>query len=216
MKHRNTLWRHLAFLILAWPYVTAASGAPGDITALARDNSSFALDLYRSLAATEGNAFFSPYSISTALAMTYAGARGNTEKEMAATLRFSLGQENLHPAFAELEKQLTKVQQGGGVRWMAANSLWPQDGYPFLPKYLELLKKRYGVSVTALDFGRATEEARRRINGWVEEKTQGKIKDLIQPGVLDPLTRLVLVNAIYFKGKWASQFKAADTKEAPF
>lgn len=190
----------------------AAATASAD---LARDNTAFALDLYRALAPAPGNLFFSPYSISTALAMTYAGARGETEKQMADTLRFSLGQDALHPAFAALSARLARVQKEDGVRWTAANSLWPQQQYPFLPEYVSLLEKHYGVSVTPLDFGEP-EAARARINGWVEEKTQDRIQNLIQPGFLNAMTRLVLVNAIYFKGKWAAPFAAAATREAPF
>ncbi|HRZ12529.1 MAG TPA: serpin family protein, partial [Kiritimatiellia bacterium] len=154
-------------------------------------------------------------SISTALAMTYAGARGETEKQMAATLRFSLGQEELHPAFADLSARLARTQKEGQVQWTAANSLWPQQQYPFLPEYVALLEKEYGVSVTPLDFGEP-ESVRARINGWVEEKTREKIRNLIQPGFITSMTRLVLVNAIYFKGKWAAPFDAAATRDAPF
>lgn len=183
---------------------------------LARDNSAFALDLYHQLAATDGNVFFSPYSISTALAMTYAGARGNTEKEMAATLRFSLDQKKVHPAFAAVDAQLKRVQRTGNIRLAVANSLWPQVGHPFLDDYLSLLKEQYGVSIKAVDYTKASEDARKLINNWVEDKTEDKIKDLVQPGVLGADTRLVLVNAIYFKGKWQSQFKAANTVNLPF
>jgi serpin B len=148
--------------------------------------------------------------------MTYGGARGNTEKEMAKTLRFSLDQENLHSAFAQVESRLNKLQKAGNIKLSVANSLWPQQDYKFLDEYLSLAKKHYGVSITPVDYKRAREAARKMINKWVEDKTQDKIKDLIQPGILDALTRLVLVNAIYFKGNWESQFKTDKTKDAPF
>lgn len=183
---------------------------------LVQDNSAFAMGLYQKLRTSDGNMFFSPYSISTALAMTYAGARGNTEKEMAKVLRFSLDQENLHSAFAQVESRLNKLQKTGNIKLSVANSLWPQQDYKFLDEYLSLAKKHYGVSITPLDYKRACEAARKMINKWVEDKTQNKIKDLIQPGILNALTRLVLVNAIYFKGNWESQFKADKTKVAPF
>lgn len=183
---------------------------------LVQDNSAFAMDLYQKLRASDGNIFFSPYSISTALAMTYGGARGNTEREMAKTLRFSLDQENLHPAFAQVESRLNKLQKAGNIKLSVANSLWPQQDYKFLDEYLSLAKKYYGVSITPVDYRQAREAAREMINNWVEDKTQGKIKNLIQPGILDALTRLVLVNAIYFKGNWESQFEADKTKDAPF
>ena len=192
--------------------LAAAAPAAAD---LARDNSVFALDLYRALAPAPGNLFFSPYSLSTALAMTCAGARGDTEKQMAATLRFSLGPEELHPAFADLSARLARTQKEGKAQWTAANSIWPQQQYPFLPEYVALLEKDYGVAVTPLDFG-DPEAARARINGWVEEKTRDKIRNLIQPGFINALTRLVLVNAIYFKGTWAVPFNPIATSDAPF
>ena len=183
---------------------------------LVQDNSAFAMGLYQKLRASNGNIFFSPYSISTALAMTYGGARGNTEKEMAKTLRFSLDQDNLHQAFAREESRLNKIQKSGNIKLSVANSLWPQQDYKFLDQYLSLVKKNYGVSITPVDYKRAREAARKMINRWVEDKTQDKIRDLIQPGTFDALTRLALVNAIYFKGDWQSQFKADKTKDAPF
>jgi serpin B len=184
---------------------------------LVKDNNAFALDLYQRLRkSSDGNIFFSPYSISTALAMTYAGARGNTEKQMAKTLRFSLDQKRLHPAFSDIESKLNKLQEAGNVELSIANSLWPQQSYKFLAEYISLVKKYYGVSITPVDYKRACEVTRNRINRWGESKTHDKIRNLIQPGVLNPLTRLVLVNAIYFKGNWESQFKTDLTKDAPF
>ena len=183
---------------------------------LVQDNTSFAMDLYQKLRALDGNIFFSPYSISTALSMAYGGARCNTEKEMAKTLRFSLGQENLHSTFALLESRLNKIQKAGNIKLSVANSLWPQQDYKFLDTYLSFTKKYYGVSITPVDYKRSREAARVMINKWVEDKTQDKIKNLIQLGILDPLTRLVLVNAIYFKGNWESQFQTDKTEVASF
>ncbi len=188
-----------------------------DIKSLARDNSAFALALYRKLGSSgEGNLFFSPYSISSALAMTYAGARGDTEKQMAEVLCFSLAQKSLHPAFAELRIKLDKIQEGDNVTLSIANSLWPQEDYKFLEEYLRLIEQHYGISITPVDYKHAWETARLLINQRVEDKTQHKIKGLIPLGILDNLTRLVLVNAIYFKGNWASQFNSDLTKDAPF
>ena len=188
-----------------------------DAETLVQGNTAFAMALYQKLCESEnGNVFFSPYSISTALAMTYAGARGNTEKEMAETLRFSLGQERLHPAFAEVEASLNKTQESGNVKLGVANSLWPEKTYVFRDDYMGLIRKHYGVSITALDYKHAPNQSRIIINNWVENKTHGKIKNLLQPPVITDMTRLVLVNAIYFKGNWARQFKKDKTKEAPF
>ncbi|MFQ5799481.1 MAG: serpin family protein [Bacteroidota bacterium] len=198
------------------PERVAASLDVKELEAVVKGNAVFALALYGELKEAEGNLFFSPYSISTALAMTYAGARGNTERQMARTLHFTLGQERLHPAFCSLEAGLNAVQEKGHIQLSAANALWPQKGYAFLEEFLVLTEKYYGVLITPVDYREATEAARRKINVWVEEKTENKIKDLIPPGILDDLTRLVLVNAIYFKGNWASQFQKTLTKEAPF
>jgi serine protease inhibitor len=183
---------------------------------LAKDNASFAVDLYQKLCESDGNLFFSPYSISTALAMTYAGARGNTAKQMKKTLRFSLGPEKLHPAFGKTESILAALQKAGNVQLNVANSLWPQQGYKFLGKFRSLLKKHYGVVVTPVNYKSAAEDARKAINSWVEKKTREKIKELIKPNILNSLTRLVLVNAIYFKGNWKTQFNAEKTKTLPF
>jgi len=188
----------------------------GDTRTVAQGNTAFALDLYGKLKDAEGNLFFSPYSISTALAMTYAGARGDTEKQMAEVLHFTLDQKGLHPAFSHLEAQLNAAQGKEGIELNVANSLWAQKDYIFLGEFLDLTKKYYGTVLSLLDFKKACEAARKKINAWVEEKTKNKIKDLIKPGVLDSLTRLVLTNAIYFKGNWESQFKKSKTEESPF
>ena len=187
-----------------------------DKKTLVQDNSVFALDLYRELRTSDGNIFFSPYSISTALAMTYAGARGETEKQMAKAMHFSLSQDKLHPAFSNLQDKLKKVQKKGNVQLHVANSLWPHKEYPFRKEFLRLVKKNYKTEITAVDYVRQTEKARKTINAWVEDKTRDKIKELIKPGVLNALTRLVLVNAIYFKGDWASQFDKKSTREMLF
>lgn len=201
------------FLVLA-PVLAAVPG--GDTKAVVEGNNAFALDLFRELKNNGGNIFFSPYSISTALAMTYAGARGNTAKQMADVLHFTLDPQELHPAFAGVETGLNAVQGKGNIRLSVANALWPMKGYPFRGQYLALVKKHYGVTITPLDYQRAVEAARKTINRWVEEKTQNKIENLIRPGVLNALTRLVLTNAIYFKGDWASRFKEELTKDDKF
>lgn len=178
-------------------------------------NTEFALDLYQKLCASEGNLFFSPYSISSALAMTYAGARGETQTQMAQALHFRLDPEHLHPAFAQLETKLDQVGKKGNVKLVSANTLWPSEDYEFLKEFLALVKKFYGVLISPINYD-DEEAARHKINAWVEEKTQSRIKDLIQAGVLDTMTRLILVNAIYFKGEWASQFDPGLTGQMPF
>lgn len=185
------------------------------VGSLVADNTAFALDLYQKLRAEPGNLFFSPHSISSALAMTYAGARGTTALEMAQALHFRLPPETLHTAFALLDARLHGIGQKGHVRLKVANALWPHLDYPFLEPFLALTRRYYDTQITPVDYGDA-EAARAVINAWVEEKTEQKIQNLIPMGLLDALTRLVLVNAIYFKGDWASQFDQSRTDDAPF
>ncbi|MCK4564181.1 MAG: outer membrane lipoprotein-sorting protein, partial [Verrucomicrobia bacterium] len=174
------------------------------------------IDLYKKLSAeNDGNLFLSPYSISAALAMTYGGARGETAGQMDTTLHFG-GQGATHPALSHLRKKLNGIQEKGHVQLSVANSLWPQKDYTFLPDYLALTKEFYGSEIVPVDYKADAEGARQQINVWVEDQTNDRIKDLIPEGMLDPLTRLVLANAIYFKGDWASQFKPERTRPAPF
>ena len=193
----------------------AAPVAP-DVRTLVAENNRFAVDLYGRLRATSGNLFFSPYSISTALAMTYGGSRNRTAEEMARTMRYTLGQEKLHPAFASLGERFNAIRAKGEVEFATVNALWPHKTYRFLPEYLALNREHYGVEITPVDYVADAEGARRTINAWVEDKTAAKIKDLIPPDVLDSLTRLVLTNAIYFKGSWMEQFEKNRTRPLPF
>ena len=182
---------------------------------LVQGNNAFALDLYAQIREGTGNLFVSPYSISSALALVYAGARGETAEQMAQALRFSPDQEPLHRQFAALEARFRALGGLGTIRLRTANRLWPRTGYDLLADYVRLLKAAYGVTVQPLDYG-DTEVARKTINRWVAEQTKDRIKNLILPGNLSAGTLLVLVNAIYFKGNWASQFDPALTREAPF
>jgi serpin B len=180
-------------------------------------NNKFALELYQKLQSQQGNLFLSPYSISTALAMTSAGARGQTEKQMAQTLCFGpVKNEQFHETFGKIIKQLNASGAKGGYELTVANALWGQKDYKFLPDFLTLVRENYGGDLRQVDFVKQTEEARKTINAWVESKTKDKIKELIKPGTLDSMTRLVLTNAIYFKGKWESPFKPERTQDSPF
>ena len=185
-----------------------------DLQALSAANTAFALLLYQQLREQEaGNLFYSPYSISLALAMTYAGARGETERQMAETLHFDLEQEKLHRAFNALDQILRpeNINEDSSFRLNIANSLWGQQGYPFLEEFLLTLARNYGAGMNLVDFKDA-EKVREIINAWVEEETEEKIQDLIPEGALDVLTRLVLVNAIYFNANWAFPFDASATQ----
>jgi serpin B len=189
---------------------------PADVAAVVRGNDQFALGLYRQLRDEKGNLFFSPYSISTALAMTYAGARGDTAREMADVLHFTLDPQKLHPAFAEL---LHAVQGGGKKRkaqLYVANALWGQKGYHFLPEFKKVTAENYNAALRDVDFKGDTESARKTINAWVEGQTNRKIQELLKPGILNADTRLVLTNAIYFKAAWLRPFSPKQTKDAEF
>ncbi|NIM50516.1 MAG: serpin family protein [Gemmatimonadales bacterium] len=187
----------------------------GPTVQVAQGNNRFALELYSRLRAGQGNLFFSPYSVSTALAMSYGGARGDTAAQMARTLHFPPDQERLHAAVASLEATLSGVEKKGEVQLTVANALWPQEGHDLLESFLALTKAYYGVLVTSVDY-RDPQAAARTINGWVERATQDQITNLVAPDVLSSLTRLVLTNAIYFKGSWASQFDKDHTTDVAF
>jgi serpin B len=206
----------LALLLLVAAVPTSAAPSKNDVAAVVRGNNEFAFDLYAQLRQKDGNLFFSPESISTALAMTYAGARGTTADEMAKTLHFDLNTDKLHPTFHTLIDELNGAGKKRGYQLSVANALWGQKGFSFLPDFLKLTKKNYGAGLRDVDFVGDTEGARKTINSWVEKETKDKIKDLLQPGVLDSLTRLVLTNAIYFKGDWDRQFKKDLTRKEDF
>jgi serine protease inhibitor len=209
----------LSLLIPCLAFLLQAQGAEpkpvaADRAAVVEGNNAFAFALYGQLQNRNGNLFFSPESISTALAMAYAGARGNTATEMAKTLHFTLPQQQLNPAMGALLSDLNAAHDG--YQLSVANALWAQQGYTFLDTFLQLLKTDYGAGLNQVDFKGATEAARLTINRWVEQKTQDKIKDLLQPGTVAPSTRLVLTNAIYFKGDWQTQFDKAQTRDEDF
>jgi serpin B len=193
-----------------------------DLAQLVAGNGSLAFDLYRALWTKDSNLFYSPHSISVALAMTYAGARNETERQMAQTLHFTLAQDRLHPAFNGLDLELASRGQGaegkdeGEFRLNVANSIWGQTGYSFLNEFLDVLAENYGAGLRLLDFQNAPETSRVVINDWVNEQTEGKIEDLLPPNSVDALTRLVLTNAIYFNAAWAHPFQEESTHDAPF
>jgi len=224
MKRTALLW----VLITALPVSAAPGEAPkadarADVAAIAAGNSAFTCDLYAKLAAKEGNLFFSPASIHAALAMTYAGAAGNTAEQMKNVLHFSLPGERLHPAFASLIGELNRAPEGRDKKpayeLFIANTLWGQRGYPFRADFLSLLKDSYGAGMNEVDFKtseESREQARKAINDWAATQTRDKIKDLIPAGLLTELTRLVLTNAVYFKSNWAEQFSEGATRDDAF
>ena len=193
-----------------------------DLTTLVNGNNTFAFNLYQVLKGESGNLFYSPYSISAALAMTYAGARGDTEKAMADALRFDLPQDRLHPAFNGLDLQLEQRGEGAkgkdeeGFRLNIVNAIWGQKDYQFLDEYLDVLAQNYGAGLRIVDFIHETEQSRLTINQWVSDQTEGRIEDLIPQGVINQLTRLVLTNAIYFNAAWDHKFQEGATSDGPF
>jgi serpin B len=179
--------------------------------------SRFAWELYRALRAEEtGNLFVSPYSVSSALAMTYGGAYGETAEEMARVLHFDLPGDRLHPAFGQLARSFRADRGAQGYQLHVANRLWGQDQEGYLDAFLALTRDQYGAELARVDFANDSEGARKLINLWAAEQTEGKIQDLIPPGLVSELTRFVLTNAIYFKGDWEKRFNEGLTQEAPF
>lgn len=181
--------------------------------ALTDGNARFGYDLYAKLATEPGNLFLSPFSISAALAMTAAGAKGKTLDEMKKVLHLP---PDAHTGFANL---IGRVNGTGGKRayqLTTANALFGQTGYPWRPEFADLTRKNYGAGLVDTDFKADAEGSRQRINGWVEKDTKEKIKNLIPMGVISALTRMVLTNAVHFKGNWANQFKKERTKDAQF
>ena len=185
-----------------------------DLNSVVNANNQFAFELYSKYKSKEGNIFYSPYSISSALAMTYEGARGKTAEEMQVVFHFPKDASIRRDSFLKIYQQINK--EGKEYKLSIANALWAQEDYKFLDDYFSLIDKYYGGKVTNLDFVNETEKSRLTINSWVEGQTNNKIKDLIPQGILTSSTRLVLTNAIYFKGFWFRQFDKRGTKEEDF
>ena len=198
--------------------ITSPNVTTTDSQLLDRGNMAFALDLYQALKEQDGNVFYSPYSISLALAMTYAGARENTETQMAQVLHFDLPQDSLHPAFNALDLDLAGRADGeeDNFQLNIANSIWGQQDFVFEQAFLDTLAANYGAGLRLTDFASSPEPARIAINQWVSDQTKERIKDLIPEGVITNDTRLVLANAIYFNAKWVCPFSHEDTQDGTF
>ncbi|XP_061429397.1 leukocyte elastase inhibitor-like [Lethenteron reissneri] len=178
-------------------------------------NTEFAIDVFKTLGAREagGNVFFSPLSISAALSMVLLGARGQTSEQMSKALCFE-GVSDVHEAFKSLLDTLKSP--GAGCVLRVANRLYGEKSFRFLKGYLKATQKFYDAKLAAVDFTKSFEGVRKKINAWVEKKTEGKIKDLLEKGKLDATTRLVIVNAVYFKGRWTNKFYSQDTTQCNF
>ncbi len=190
---------------------------------LSKDNTAFALSFYHQIRQGDDNLVFSPISLSLALSMAMAGAEGSTETGMLDALQLTLPEGEIHPAFNALllaiehsQEELIEDIEGSKFQLNIANSIWGQAGFDFNEAFLDTLALNYGAGVYDVDYKQYPEEARKAINDWVAEETQDKIQDIIPPGVIDTLTRLVLANAIYFKGSWLYPFNASATHDALF
>jgi serine protease inhibitor len=221
--------RFVALLIALYLGSALSNAAEFDLAANATNQ--LGLELQRKLATADENLCISPYSIQSALAMTFAGARGETRAEMARVLHFPAGGDAIHSSFTSLQHSLDEMVQknaqiaerskkrGGPsepITLAVANRLFAQTGYDFRDSFRKLVKKFYGAPFETMDFRKDPAGARERINQWVAGQTRDRIRDLIPEGSLNEMTRLVLANAIYLKAQWASQFYDASTKPGPF
>ena len=179
-------------------------------------NNAFGFDLHGRLGREPGNLFFSPYSLSTALAMTHAGARGETAAQMAKALHLTLPPDQVDPAIHALMERFAGTGGARPYELAVANALWAQSGLSYEENFLERLDRYYGAGLRQLDFHADPEAARRTINAWVEEQTRDKIRELLPPPTITGQTELVLTNAIYFKGRWQAAFVKDRTAEGDF
>ncbi|MBI5546587.1 MAG: serpin family protein [Deltaproteobacteria bacterium] len=200
---------------------TSPQVLPADAEALVAGNTAFGADLLKRVGGTE-NAMISPYSISLAIAMTWAGARTQTEQAIAQTMHFSLPQERLHPAINQLDLALAgrgqnaQGKDGKPFRLKIANAAWGERTFDFVPSYLDTLATSYGAGVNLMDVLQAAEAARVTINDWVAYQTEDRIQDLLPQGSVTSATRLVLTNAVYFNAAWKTKFEQNATRDAPF
>jgi serpin B len=193
-----------------------ASRARASVDSVVAAADRFALDLFARLADRPGNVFFSPFSVSTVLSMTAAGASSATLEQLRSTLHLTVAQQEVNRAYGALLASLDSGASAGDYDLETANRLWGQKGIAFLDGFASTMRDDYHAPLGVVDFAGAPENARAAINQWVEDATKGKIKELLEPGLPDPATRLVLANAIYFKGEWAARFDRNRTHERPF
>lgn len=179
-----------------------------------KSNNKFCFSLYNKLKKDTGNVFFSPFSIYTAFGIVYAGARGSTAEEMKNVLKINLNDNDFHRNFKEVQEYLNSLQKKSNLQLSLANALWAHIGYPFLKSYINFVKNNYSAEVTNLDFIRKKKESIKTINKWVELKTNNKIRNLIES--IQDSVKLIVTNAVYFKGEWFEEFKTRNTKERPF
>jgi serpin B len=197
----------------AMPENLQGAGTPDDKKKVAEANNKFAVDFYNNMKGEDGNIFYSPYSISTALTMTYEGAEGQTKEEMKEVF-YLADDEELRKGNAAIYNTLNKKDKNYSLS--TANALWAEKNYEFLDNYFGTIEQYYGGRVVNMDFVNKAEESRETINTWVEEQTNNKIKDLIPEKSINEMTRLVLTNAVYFKGTWENEFQEKNTFQEDF
>lgn len=193
-----------------------AKEPPVQLPDIVSGNNSFTFELFDKVRKEEGNLFCSPFSVSTALAMAAAGARGKTAEEMLDVLHFPGAPEAGHTVLGKLIQQFNADDPKRGYQLAVANALWVANDYGFKKEFLDFVSKHYGARLSELDFAHETEKSRQTINQWVEKQTHDRIKDLMSEGTIKKDTRLVITNAIYFKGNWADQFDKKATRDEPF
>lgn len=195
---------------------TTPTPMPSEIPrTLAAGSNAFAFDLWGKLAKDgRSNAALSPASISIAFAMTYGGAKGETAAQIKKVLHFEGEPAALGASWGALGRELSDPSRP--IKLRIANRLFGEATYTFVPEFVERTKTAFGAPLAPVDFKTASEPARRTINAWVEDQTEKRIKDLLPPESLKPLTRMVLVNAIYFLGDWAKPFEVSRTSDEPF
>jgi len=224
MTLRNHVFGIIAFAMLALsisgcfapppPFNPGNNTVPGAAGTVAEGNNRFAMDMYSQLKNESGNVFLSPFSISTALAMTYEGANGSTASEMSSVLHLPQNDTERREGYATL---IYKINNGGGKSELStANALWLQKDRPLLGSYTQDVMQYYGGNTSLLDFRSDPEGSRSLINSWVENRTNDRIRNLIPEGLITPSTKLVLINAVYFKGEWVRQFNETDTEDGDF
>ncbi|MBU0763946.1 MAG: serpin family protein [Bacteroidetes bacterium] len=193
----------------------SATSSPAQDSVIVKSNNRFAFDLFAKLGKEEGNMVISPFSISSALAMTYAGARTVTETEMQKVLHFG-NQEVFHSGYKPVLEKIRNLNLQEGIEINAANAVWAEKNYRFRSEYFDLLKENYNSGLRFVSFGKKTEKSRKTINAWVEKETNKHIAELLEPGTVDKSTTLVLTNAVYFNAVWAKRFDPEKTKKDKF
>jgi serpin B len=202
---------------------TSPDVSSSDAETLQESNTTFAFDFYHMVNRDGGNLVYSPYSISLAMAMLYAGAGGETASQIASAFHFILRSDQFHPALnalsldlAQRPEQSKKIDRKNPMQLYIANAVWGQQDYTFEKAYLDLLAINYGAGIRLMNFAGDADSARQQINDWVDRQTKGKIKDVMPPGSVDPSTRMVMANAIYFKAAWQEAFVRKLTSDASF